>query len=277
MNNQGPLLATALLLAMQTAGWAADIPAPPLGASSRIDAIRQRGALRVAALDEYPWLKKGGTGGNAPFEGPAWLLAEEYARRLGVKLETVPVGFDNKVSVLASGEADITVAPLLRTPDREKVVDLIPYSAAAHCLFGLAGNPKVARAGSIDDLNKPDVTIAFFTDTPQGTWLQQRLPLAARRGVPGTIADLAVDEVVSRRADVAPIDQFFFAGLAKKVPGLVSVPGGAACLASQELPIPIAMAIDKGQPAFLAWLRAVAGAVKPQADAEQSRVVRAGP
>lgn len=83
------------------AGSAADdLPVPLPGASSRIDEIKQRGSLRVAVLDEYPWLKQNANGGGRPFEGPAWRLAEEYAKRLGVRLETLPVSFDNKVSIL---------------------------------------------------------------------------------------------------------------------------------------------------------------------------------
>ena len=160
------------------------------------------------------------------------------------------------------------------TPDREKVVDMIGYSASAHCVFGLADNPKVAAAERIDDLDQPTVTIGFITGTPQGAWLQKRLVRAARDGVPGNLADLATGEILAHRADVAPIDKFFFSDLRKKVPGLASVPKD--CLASQELPIPIGMAIDKDQPAFLPWLRAVAADIKPAVDADMADAVRAG-
>jgi hypothetical protein len=49
------------------------------------------------------------------------------------------------------------------------------------------------------------------------------------------------------------------------------------CLASQELPISIGMAIDKGQPAVLDWLRAVAASIKPEVDAEMAKTVQTGP
>lgn len=260
---------------VRRADSATDISVPPPGASSRIDDIKRRGTLRVAILDEYPWLKENTGSVGAPFEGPAWRLAEEYAKRLGVKLETIPVNFDNKISVLASNQVDITIAPLLATPEREKIVDLIRYSMSAQCLFGRADNPKVARANSIDDLNRSDVTISYITGSPQGVWLQKRLPNTVRRDVPGNLADVPVEEILSRRADVATIDKFFFAALAKKTPRLVSIPKGDACLNSQELSIPIGMAIDKNQPAFLAWLRAVADEIKPQVEAEQVRVEKA--
>jgi polar amino acid transport system substrate-binding protein len=246
----------------------------PPSASSRIDQIKQRSSLRVAVLDEYPWLTQNTKAGGKPFAGPAWRLAEEYANRLGVRLETVPVTFDNKVSILTSGQVDITIAPLLQTPEREKIVDFITYSMSAQCLFGLAANPKVAQATSLDDLNRSDVTIAYIIGSPQGAWLEKRLPRAQRRGVPGSVADVAIDEITSHRADVANIDKFFFSGLAKKVPGLISVP--KEYLTSRELPIPVGMAINKNQPEFLAWLRAVAEAIRPQLTAEEEELEKAG-
>lgn len=272
----GSVLASTLLMAAPAMAASAEPPVPAPGASERVDAVRQRGTLRVAVLDEYPWLKKNPAGAGSPFEGPAWLLAEDYARRLGVRLETTLVGFDDKVSILSS-RVDITIVPLLETPARVEAVDLVTYSKAAHCLFGFADNPKVARADSIGDLDRPDVTVGFIDGTPQGAWAQDRLPRAARHGIPGTIADLATSEVVSGKADVAPVDQFFFAGLSKKLPGLATIPKGAACLSSAELPLPIGMAISKGQPVFLAWLQAEAKAVGTKVEAEQARVVAEGP
>lgn len=211
---------------------------------------------------------------NSLFEGPAWLLAKEYAKRLGVKLETMPVNFDNKVSVLTRGQVEITIAPLLVTAERAKLVDLIPYSMSAQSLFGRADNPKVAQANSIDDLNRPDITIAYIKGSPQGAWLQKRLPKAAKREVPGNLADVPVDEILSRRADVTTIYKFFFAGLLKKSPGLGSVP--KAYLESQELPIPIGMAIDKKEPVFFAWLQAVAKEIKAEVEDEEAQVKKAG-
>ena len=94
-----------------------DVPAP--GASKTVDAIKKNGVLRAAAIGEFPWLPENTTGSGAQFSGPAWVLAEEYAKRLGVKLEIVPVSHETKVPILASGQADITIAPLTITPARE--------------------------------------------------------------------------------------------------------------------------------------------------------------
>ena len=111
--------------------------------------------LRVGVLANAPWLVENTSGSGEAWSGPAWVLANEYAKRLNVKLEALPVSHETKVPVLASNQVDISVTPLAETPDRLKVVDFIIYSNTSVCMFGLASNPKFAAAKSVDDLNKP--------------------------------------------------------------------------------------------------------------------------
>ena len=70
----------------------------------------------------FPGCRRTPRGSGPQFSGPAWVLAEEYAKRLGVKLEIVPVSHETKVPILATGEADISIAPLSVTPKRLEVV-----------------------------------------------------------------------------------------------------------------------------------------------------------
>lgn len=268
------LLAVTLLLSA-VAGRATEMPLPPPGASDRIDAIQRRGSLRVAVLAEFPWLVRQQESA-APFAGPAWRLAEVYAHALKVRLDVVLVTFADKIAVLSSDAADLTAAPLLVTPEREALADFIPYSTSAQCLFGLADDPRFAAADGIDDLNRPGVSLAFVDGTPSEAWLSHRFPAATRYGVAGSAADIPIAEILSHRADAAPIDKFFFAGLSKTVPGLATLPKGDACLASREMEIPVGLAVAKGQTVFLAWLRSVSEAVQPEIAAEQARVISAG-
>jgi polar amino acid transport system substrate-binding protein len=204
-----------------------DVPAP--GVSKRIDDIKSRGVLRVAVIGEFPWLKENTSGQGEPFEGPAWFLANEYAKRLGVKLETVAVSHETKVPIVATGQADISIAPLSVTDARKKVVDFIVYSKSTICLFGKADNPKLAKAEKVDDLNDPEITIAYFTGTPPETYLPTRLPKATLKGVQGSGANAPTDEIMSGRADLAPIDTVAWVDLNKKVPGLTVFPKGDEC------------------------------------------------
>ena len=104
------------------------------------------------------------------------MLAEEYAKRLGVTLEVVPVSHETKVPILATGEADISIAPLAVTPKRQEVVDFIVYSRSSLCMFGLAENPKLKDVKTVDDLNNEDMSMAYFTGTPPETWAPTRFP-----------------------------------------------------------------------------------------------------
>src|ERR1043166_10019784 len=78
----------------------ADVPVPAPGASSRIDAIRKAGVLRVGVLANAPWLVENTSGSGEAWSGPAWRLAKEYAKRLNVKLEAGPVSQETKVPAL---------------------------------------------------------------------------------------------------------------------------------------------------------------------------------
>jgi polar amino acid transport system substrate-binding protein len=247
---------------------------PEPGKSKTIDAIKKRGELRAAAIGEFPWLPENTSGSGPQFSGPAWVLANEIATRLGAKLVIVPVSHETKVPILASGQADITIAPLTITPAREKVVDFVPYSGSSLCFFGLASNPKLQAAKSVDDLDKTDITMAYFTGTPPETWAPTRFKNLKMRGVAGSGANAPVEEIMSKRADVAPIDNVAWPNLQASVKGLVVFPMGDACLKSSEMEAKTAMAIDKGDPVFLAWLTAVKTEMQPKLDAEELRVLK---
>ena len=104
-----------------SAAFAGEPPAPPApGASARVDAIRKTGVLRVAVLANAPWLVENTTGSGETWSGPAWTLASEYARLLGVKLEPVLVSHETKVPVLAANQVDLTITPLAETPERRR-------------------------------------------------------------------------------------------------------------------------------------------------------------
>lgn len=269
--------ALAMALALSFAGNAfagADVPAA--GASPKIDAIKARGVLKVAAIGEFPWLPENTTGSGPQFSGPAWLLAEEYAKRLGVKLEVVPVSHETKVPILATGEADISIAPLAVTPKRQEVVNFVVYSRSSLCMFGLAANPNLKDVKTVDDLNREGLTMVYFTGTPPETWAPTRFPKATLKGVAGSGANAPVEEILAKRADFATIDNVAWPALERQVPGLVSFPSGDDCLKSTEMATDVGLAVDKTDPAFLAWLQAVYDEMKDQVTAEEIKLLKAG-
>jgi polar amino acid transport system substrate-binding protein len=249
-----------------------DVPAP--GQSATVDKIKERGVLRVAAIGEFPWLPENTTGSGPQFSGPAWVLAEEYANRLGVTIEVIPVSHETKVPILATGEADISIAPLAVTPKRLEVVNFVVYSRSSLCFFGLADNEKLKAAKSVDDLDREDVTFAYFTGTPPETWAPTRFKKLQMKGVTGSGANAPVEEIMSKRADIASIDNVAWPQLAKQVPGLVVFPQGDDCLKSEEMSTGVGLAVDKKDTVFHEWLQAVFEEVRLKVEAEELRLLK---
>ena len=261
----------ALLPFSMAGAMAQEAPAP--GVSPRIDAIRKAGELRVGVLQNAPWLIENTTGQGPAWSGPAWLLANEYARLLKVKLTLVPVSHETKVPVLAANQVDMTISPLGETPERLKVVDFVLYSKTSVCMFGRADNAKFAKADSVDALNSPDVTIAYFTGGAEEGWVKERFPKAKLRAVASSGATAPVEEIMARRADAAPINRVPWVGLQRKVKGLAVLPNANNCQDSTEKASPVGLAVDRNQPAYLEWLRAVEVTQQPKLDADEKRVL----
>jgi polar amino acid transport system substrate-binding protein len=269
------LAASILLAALSTVLPAAaqDVPAP--GASPRIDAIRKAGALRVAVLANAPWLIENTTGSGEHWSGPAWVLAGEYAKRLGVKLDPILVSHETKIPILAANQADISITALAETPERDQVVDFVLYSNTSVCMFGRADDPHFARAKTVDDLNQPDVTIAYFIGGAEEGWVKQRFPKAKFLGVANSGATAPLEDIMARRADAAPINRIPWVPMNRKVKGLAALPSANNCQDSTEKAQPVGVAVDKNQPVFLAWLRAVEKTIHPELEAAEQQVIAA--
>ena len=248
------------------------VPAP--GASKKVDEIKARGAINVAVLAEPPWLAENTTGTGPQYFGSAWIITEEIAKRLGVKIAVTPVSHETKIPILATGLVDVTVAPMAMTEERNKVVDFVEYSRASLCFYGLAANEKLASVNTVDDLNKPELTMAYFTGTPPETWGPTRFPNMKFRGVQtASGANGPIEEILAGRADVAPIDNVVWPRLNNSQKGLVVFPKGDDCLRSTENALAIGYAIDKGDPVFLQWLTDITAEIKDKYEAEEIRVM----
>jgi polar amino acid transport system substrate-binding protein len=182
------------------------------------------------------------------------------------------VSHETKVPVLGSNQVDISVTPLAETAERLKVVDFIIYSTTSVCMFGLASNPKFANAKSVDDLNRPDITIAYYTGGGEEGWVKERFAKAQLRGVAGS-GTAPVEEVMAKRADAVPINRVPWVAMGRKLKALAVLPKENNCQNSTEKAAPVGMAIDKNQPVFLQWTRGVEKEIEPKLRADEFRVV----
>ena len=264
-------LMASCMLAVSLPAFAQEVPAP--GKSPRIDAIKKAGTLRVGVLANAPWLVENTTSSGDQWSGPAWTLAQEYANLLGVKLQPVLVSHETKVPVLAANQVDISITPLAENAERKAVADFVLYSNTSVCMFGKADNARFANAKSMDELNSPDYTIAYFIGGGEEGWVKQRFPKAKLLGVVNSGATAPLEDVMAGRADAAPINRIPYVPMSRKVKGLAVLPAANNCQGSLEKAQPVGMAIDKNQPALLEWMTAVEKSVHAKLEKAEEAVV----
>ena len=91
-----------------------------------LDDIKKKGTLVVGTKADYrPFGFLDPSGRIVGFEPD---LAADVAKRLGVKLELLPVVASNRIQFLQQGKIDIMIATMSDTPERRKIVDIVDPS-----------------------------------------------------------------------------------------------------------------------------------------------------
>src|SRR6187549_7307 len=106
-----------------------------------LDEVKKRGTLVVGVKADYkPFGFRDPSGAIIGIEPD---LAADVAKRLGVKLELVPVVSSNRMQFLEQGKIDLMIATMNDKPDRRKVVYIVEPSYYASSVNALA--PKSAK------------------------------------------------------------------------------------------------------------------------------------
>ena len=88
-----------------------------------LDDVKKKGVLVVGTKADYrPFGYLDPSGKIVGFEPD---LAADVAKRLGVKLELVPVVASNRIQFLQQGKIDLMIATMSDTPERRKTVDIV--------------------------------------------------------------------------------------------------------------------------------------------------------
>ncbi|WP_342108657.1 transporter substrate-binding domain-containing protein [Methylobacterium sp. SI9] len=128
-------------------------------AADGVDAIKKRGTLIVGVKADYkPFGFRDPSGAIIGLEPD---LAADLAKRLGVKLELVPVVSANRIEFLQQGKVDLLIATLSDKPERRRVVQaidpnyysdfvnvLLPKSSGITDWAQLKGKPLCATSGA---------------------------------------------------------------------------------------------------------------------------------
>lgn len=134
------------LLALAAGFALASVPA-----AARADAmqdIKARGVLAVGVKADYPPF--GFRTPDGKIVGIEPDLARDVAKRLGVKLQLVPVTGANRMPFLEQGKIDMIIATMNDTPGREKVIDFVKpdYYASGYNMM----LPKTTKMTAWDQL-----------------------------------------------------------------------------------------------------------------------------
>jgi polar amino acid transport system substrate-binding protein len=143
--------------------------------------VKKKGVLVVGVKPDYP--PYGTRDPSGKLVGIEPDMAADVAKRLGVKLELVPVLSSNRMQFLQQGKIDLMIATMSDTAERRKVVGTIDPLYYASGVAILAN--KTAKIKSAADLKgKPVCALqgAFYNNDLQSKYVQR--DLVAFKGVP---------------------------------------------------------------------------------------------
>ncbi len=176
---------------------AAGLPADGMAQGKpTLDAVKERGTLRIGAAQAEPWFFKDPA--TQQWSGFGVALGKALADSLGVKLEIVEVTWGNAIAALQGNRIDL-MAVLDATPERQEAADfpkspLLYYALAVLVRDGL----EVKTWG---DLNRKDLTIAVTQGTTIDAHVTKVAPNATILRFPSNAETMAAFQ--SGRADAA--------------------------------------------------------------------------
>ncbi len=124
-----------------------------------LDAVNQRGVLKVGFSTFVPWAMQDKDGNFIGFEID---VATRLAQDLGVKAEFIPTKWAGIIPALLTGQFDIIIAGMSITPERAEKVDFtIPYDYAGMDI--VANKQKAAGFSSLAQFDNPRVVLSART------------------------------------------------------------------------------------------------------------------
>lgn len=132
-----PILRTMLAVAVLSAGICGAAQADGL------DDVKSRGTLIVGGKADYKPF--GHREPDGTIVGFAVDLANDLAKRLGVKMELVPTSAANQIQFLQQGKVDVIIAAMNDTPERRKIIYIVEpgyYASGATVLSSASANIK---------------------------------------------------------------------------------------------------------------------------------------
>lgn len=148
-----------------------------LSSESAIEAIKQRGTIRVGMSTFVPWAMRDRNGELIGFEID---VAKKLAADMEVDIEFVPTAWDGIIPALLAGKFDVIIGGMSITPARNLTVNFtLPY---ANSSIGVMASKELAEGLQWPDgYNSPDVTFACRRGATPCLYIQENFPKATLR------------------------------------------------------------------------------------------------
>ena len=194
---------TTIFKGLTALGLALSLAACGSSTASTPASIQEKGKLVVATSPDYaPFEFQTLIDGKNQVVGADISLAQDIADELGVELEVSTMSFDNVLSTLQSGKADLAISGLTSTPEREAVLSFSDsYYENGHSLLVRAADKDLYK--SLDSFKGKKVAAQKGSIPEQMVKDQladaQLLSLQAKGE--------AINELVAGKVDAVAIDE----------------------------------------------------------------------
>ncbi len=121
------------------------------------DSIKSSGVLRVATNMPFPPWEMYVEEGSEQATGLDYDLAQALAAKLGVKMSFNQTPFDAIIPALQAGKADLVIAAMGDTKEREQVLSFVNYAYDSTGVMVVKGNPE--GIVTLDDLSGKTVAV----------------------------------------------------------------------------------------------------------------------
>jgi len=139
-----------------------------------LEEIKKRGVIKIGMSTFVPWAMNDKEGNLIGFEID---VASELAKDMGVKAEFIPTKWSGIIPALLTGKFDVIIGGMGITDERKLKVDFSdPYDLSGMSI--VASRKKAPGFKSLEEFNKPDVTIAVRLGTTAAEAVKKFLPAA---------------------------------------------------------------------------------------------------
>ena len=207
-----------------------------LSSDSVIEAIKERGAIKIGLSIFTPWSMRDKNGELIGFELD---VGRQLAEDMGVEAEFIPTSWDGIIPAIVSGKFDVIISGMTTTPERNLTINFTdPY---AYSGLTMLVNTKMTEGMALEDYNSEDITFAARRGATPAALIAELFPKAELLLFDEDGA--ATQELLNGKAHATMASEPSPSTEARRYPDVLSVPFDQTFSATGE-----AFGLRKGDP-----------------------------